>query len=98
MVDVDDEKRLKLLSWAVYDGVLLPRDPPQLQGQHGWVWINVGTYHLVFRGRSNFDQCPRCTTASFDAKQATRKATQQCGHTQPSAAAPSPRACRSSAL
>ena len=39
-----------------------------------------------------------CTTTSFDAKQATKKAVQQCWPTQPSTAAPSPRACRAPAL
>ena len=56
MVDVDDEKGLEWLAWAIYDGVLLPRDPPQLQ--HDWVQIIVGTYRLVFRGRNDFDHCP----------------------------------------
>ena len=28
MVDVDDEKGLEQLAWAIYDGVLLPGDPP----------------------------------------------------------------------
>ena len=58
MVDVDDEKGLEWLTWAIYDGVLLPRDPPQLQGQHAWARIIAGTYHLVFRGRSDFEHCP----------------------------------------
>ena len=58
MVDVDDEKGLKHLTWAIYDGALLPGDPPELQGQHDWVWIIAGAYCLVFRGRSNFNHCP----------------------------------------
>ena len=74
MVDVDDEKGLKWLAWAIYDSVLLPRDPLQLQGQHDWVQIMAGTYCLVFWGEYDFDHCPLCTTASFDAKQAATKA------------------------
>ena len=69
-------------------------DPPLLRGQHDWAWIIAGTYRLVFRGRSNFDHCPLCTTASFDAKQAAW----QCRATHPPAAAPSPRAHRAFAL
>ena len=98
MVDVDDKKGLKWLTWAVYDGVLLPEDSPQLQGQHDWVQIIAGTYRLVFRGRSDFDHCPPCTMASFDVKQATRKVAQQCRPTQPSAAMTLPRACRAPTL
>ena len=37
LVDVHDEKGLERLIWAVYDGVLLPGDLPELQGQHDWV-------------------------------------------------------------
>ena len=55
MVDVNDKKGLKQLTWAVYDGVLLPGDPLQLQGQHDWAWIIVGTYPLVFWEKCNFD-------------------------------------------
>ena len=32
LVDVDDKKGLQWLAWAVYDGMLLPGDPPELQG------------------------------------------------------------------
>ena len=58
MVDVDDEKGLKQLTWAIYDGVFLPGDPPQLQGQHDWAQIMAGTYHLMFWGEYNFDHFP----------------------------------------
>ena len=74
MVDVNDEKGLKRLTWAVYDGVLLPSDPPQLQGRHNWVQIIAGTYCLVFWGEYDCDHCPPCTAASFDAKQVTGRA------------------------
>ena len=98
MVDANAETGLKQLTWVIYDGVLLPRDPRQLQGQHDWLQIMAGTYHLMFQGEHDFDHCLPCTTASFDAKQATRKAKWQCGHTQPSAATPLPRACRVPAM
>ena len=55
---MDGEKGLKWLAWAIYDGVLLPGDPPHLQGQHDWVQIIAGTYCLVFRGKSDFDHYP----------------------------------------
>ena len=70
-VDVDDEK---WLAWAIYDSMLLPRDPPQLQGQHDSVQIMAGTYCLMFWEENYFDHC---TAASFDVKQAARKAKQQ---------------------
>ena len=57
MVDVDDEKGLKQLAWAIYDGVLLPGDPLQLQGQHDWAWIIVHSYCLVFQGEYDLEQC-----------------------------------------
>ena len=90
--------RMWMMRRAIYDGVLLPRDSPQLQGQHDWAWIMVGTYCLVVWGEYNFGHCSSCTAASFDMKQATMKAKWQCGHTQPSPAAPSPRAHRAPAL
>ena len=71
MVDVDDEKVLEQLAWAIDDGVLLPTDPPQLEGRHDWAWIIAGTYHLVFWGEYDYDHCPLCTVASFNANQAT---------------------------
>ena len=58
VVDVDDEKALKQLVWAIYDGVLLPGHPPQLWGQHDWAQIMAGTYHLVFWAKHNSDHCP----------------------------------------
>lgn len=57
-VDVDDKKGLKQLAWAIYDGVLLPGDTPELEGQHDWVWSITGTYYLMFKGDSNFDHYP----------------------------------------
>ena len=84
LVDEDDEKGLNQLAWAVYDGLLLPGDPPKLQGWHAWVWIIVGTHHLVFKANSDSNHCPPCTAMSFDAKQATRRAAQQSGHAPPS--------------
>ena len=50
MVDVEDKKGLKLLVMAIYDGVLLPGEPPQLQDRHDWVQIIDSTYRLVFQG------------------------------------------------
>ena len=70
MVDVNDETGLEQLAWAIYDGVLLPGDPPQLQGEHDWAQIMVGTYHLVFQGEYDYDHCLLCTVASFSVKQA----------------------------
>ena len=35
-VDVHDEKGLEQLAWAIYDGVILPGDFPELQGEHDW--------------------------------------------------------------
>ena len=97
-MDVDNEKGLEQLTWAIYDGVLLPGDHPELQGQNDWVQIIAGTYCLLFRGDSDFDHYPPCTTTSFDATQAARRATQQHGHTLLSRAMPLPRAPRAPAL
>ena len=86
MVDVDDQKGLERLTWAIYDGVLLPSSPLQLQGRHDWVRIIVGTYHLVFWGEYNYDHCPPCNAASFNAKQAMRRPSSNAGvrnHQQP---------------
>ena len=81
LVDVDDEKGLEWLTWTVYDGMLLPWDPLELEGQHDWVWIIMVTYHLMFRGDSNFDHCSPYTATSFDATQIARRHLQEpCHH------------------
>ena len=93
-----DEKGLKRLAWAVCDGVLLPSDLPELQGQHDWARIIAGTYCLMFRGNSDFDHCLPCTSTSFDATQAAKMAKLQHRHSPPSRAMPPPRAPKAPTL
>ena len=72
MVDVNDELLLEQLAWAVYDGVLEPGDLPPLMGQHDWLQIMAGAYHLIYRGGGSKDHCPSCTMSSFSAVQTSR--------------------------
>ena len=58
LLDVHGEKGLEQLTWAVYDGVLLTGDLPELQGQHNWVQIITGTNHLMYRGNRDSEHWP----------------------------------------
>ena len=98
LVDVHDEKGLERLTWAVYDGVLLPGDLLELHGQHNWVQIIMGTYRLVYRGNRDSEHCPLCTSMSFDAIQAAKRAVLQHRHTSLLRATPPPGTPRIPAL
>ena len=47
----------RVACWAIYDGVLLPGDLPELQGQHNWVQIIAGTDRLMYRGDRDSAHC-----------------------------------------
>ena len=94
LADVHDKKGLKWFTWAIYDGMLLPGDLLELQGQHDWVEIIAGTYCLMYRGNRDSEHCPPCTSTSFDVTQAARRATLQHGPAPPSRAMPPPRTPR----
>ena len=86
------------LVWAIYDGLLLPGDLPELQGQHDWAQIIAGTYYLVYRGNQDSEHYPLCTSVSFDATQAARRAALEHGHAPPSRATPPSRTPRTPTL
>ena len=78
LVNLTNVDNLEHLAWAVYDGVFIPGDPPVLTGHHDWSHIITGmTLHLIFHGKTMGEHCLPCTTASFNAKQATRFAMEQ---------------------
>ena len=66
---------LEHLSWAVYDGVFLPGNPPTLTGHHDWQWIIVGTTLKTHLSRETSRGALRpCTVVSHDTEQAAREA------------------------
>ena len=82
-VNLSSVDGLEHLTWAVYDGVYMPGNPPSLTGHHDWESLNVGTtIHLIYHGRTNVEHCKPSTLASLNAEQAT-KVTQQQGLLQP---------------
>ena len=71
-------KGLEHLAWAVYDGVYMPGDLPDLTGHHDWERIIAGTtLHLIFCRRTNDEHFKPLTVASLNAEQATKLAQQQ---------------------
>ena len=77
-VNLSDMDGLEHLTWAVYDGVYVPGNPPALTGHHNWERIIVGTtLHLIFCGRTNDKHCKPSTIASLNAEQATKLVWQQ---------------------
>ena len=53
-VNLSDVDGLEHLTWAVYNGVYMPSDLPDLTGHHDWEHIIVGTtLHLIYHGRTN---------------------------------------------
>ena len=82
-VNLSDMDGLECLTWAVYDEVYMPGDPPALTSHHDWERIIVGTtLHLIFHGKTNDEHCKPLTIASFNAEQAV-KLMQQQGLLQP---------------
>ena len=82
-VNLSSVDGLEHLTWALYDGVYMPGNPPSLTGHHDWESIIVGTtIHLIYHGRTNDEHCKPSTLASLNAEQAT-KVTQQQGLLQP---------------
>ena len=78
LVDLTDVDDLEHLSWAVYDGIFIPGDPPMLTSHHDWSHIiTATTLCLIFHGKTVEEHCPPCTVVSFNTKQAARLAQQQ---------------------
>ena len=77
-VNLSDVDGLEHLTWAVYDGVYVPGDPPVLTGHHNWEHIIMGaTLGLIFCGKTNDEHCKPLTIASLNAEQAMKLAQQQ---------------------
>ena len=49
MMDVNDELGIERLARAVYDGVLIPGEMPQLSGQHAMSCIITGMFSLIYK-------------------------------------------------
>ena len=76
--NLSDVDGLECLAWALYDGVYMPGDPPDLTGHHDWEHIIVGTtLCLIYHGRTNDEHCKPWTIASLNAEQAMKLAWQQ---------------------
>ena len=77
-VNLSDVDGLEHLAWAVYNGVCMPGDPPDLTGHHNWECIIVGTtLCLIYHGRTNDEHCKPLTIAFLNAKQAMKLMWQQ---------------------
>ena len=49
MMNVHDEVYLERLAWVVYNGTLLPGDPPpMLSGTQDWSHVMDGTYKYIY--------------------------------------------------
>ena len=78
-VNLSDMDFLEHLAWAVYDGVYMSGNPPDLTGHHDWEHIIAGTtLHLIYHGRTNDEHCKPSTIASLNTEQ-TMKLMQQWG-------------------
>ena len=68
-VNLNDVNGLERLTWAIYNGVYVPSDPPALTGHHSWERIIMGTtLHLIFCRVTNSKHCEPSTVASFNVK------------------------------
>ena len=96
-VKLNNVNGLEGLTWAIYDGVYVPSDPPVLTGHHDWEHIIMRmTLHLIFHGATTNEHCEPLMVVSLNAKQT--KLMQQQGLTWPkqgrSQAAPATEAWR----
>ena len=74
-VDLNDADGLECRTWAIYDGVYLPRDPPMLPGYHDWQWIIARTmFCLIYQSATADEHCPPCTVTSLNAGQVVKEA------------------------
>ena len=58
LMDVNDERGIERLVWAVYDGVLLPGEMPELSGYHSGSRIIAGAFSLIYKGKESSKHCP----------------------------------------
>ena len=66
LLNVEDIRHLKHLTWVVYDGVLLVGPWPGLLGDHPWCTVLAGLQRHIYRGRDDEAHCPPQTLSSWD--------------------------------
>ena len=71
LLNVNDTRHLKYLTWAVYDGALLVGKQPELPGNHPWCTVLVGLYKHIYRGCNDVAHCSPYPLASWDCQERT---------------------------
>ena len=69
LLNVNDARHFKLLSWAVYDGTLLVGPWPKLQGNRLWCMVLTGLQTHIYRGRNDAAHCLPHTLGSWDCQE-----------------------------
>ena len=71
LVNLNDTRHLKCLTWAVYNGALLVGNHPELPGECQWCTVLAGIFQHIYKGHNETAHCAPYTLASWDCQQRT---------------------------
>ena len=77
LLNVNDARHLKCLTWVVYDGALLVGRQPEILGNHQWCTMLVGLYGHIYQGCNDVAHCPPYTLASWNCQERTEALCQE---------------------
>ena len=72
LLNVNNTRHLKCLTWVIYDGALLVEGQPELPGNCQWCTVLAGLYKHIYRGCNDAGHCLPYTLASWDCQERTK--------------------------
>ena len=69
LLNMDDVCHLERLVWAVYDGILLVGQRPELSGNCSWCTVLARLHQHIYRGHDDVAHCPPQMLGSWDCQE-----------------------------